>query len=64
MSASPPTKFSSGKPRGRPKVEERAGSSVTTWLRVREHDRLIQLANRDRKSLSALVRDLIKLKLG
>jgi hypothetical protein len=37
---------------------------VTTWLRVGDHDRLIQLAKREEKTLSALLRELLKLKLG
>jgi len=45
-------------------VEEPNGTSVTTWLRVGDHDRLIQLAKREEKTLSALLRELLKLKLG
>jgi hypothetical protein len=52
------------KARGRPKIEEPAGTSVTTWLRLREHDRLMALAKREDKTLSALVRELLKLKIG
>jgi hypothetical protein len=57
-------KSSCSKPRGRPRVEEPNGTSVTTWLRVGDHDRLIQLAKREEKTLSALLRELLKLKLG
>jgi hypothetical protein len=52
------------KPRGRPRVAAPAGASATTWLRVADHDRLIQLAKREEKTLSALLRDLVKLKIG
>lgn len=52
------------RPRGRPKAEEPAGSSVTAWLRPGEHDRLIELAKREDKTISALVRELVKLKVG
>jgi len=52
------------KPRGRPRVEAPASASVTTWLRVAQYDRLLQLAKREEKSLSALVRDLLKLRIG
>jgi hypothetical protein len=45
-------------------VEEPASTSVTTWLRVAEHDRLIQLAKREEKTISALVRELLKFKIG
>ena len=48
--------------RGRPKNGE-PSSSVTTWLRVGEHDRLIELAKREEKSISALVRELVKLRI-
>jgi hypothetical protein len=51
-------------PRGRPKVEAPAGASVTTWLQLADHDRLLQLAKREEKTLSALIRDLLKLRIG
>lgn len=47
------------KPRGRPRVDEQ-GSSVSTWLRPSEHDRLIKLANQREQKVSALVRDLLR----
>jgi hypothetical protein len=50
------------KPRGRPRVEE-PGTSVSTWLRPGEHDKLIQLANKHDTTISALVRQLLILKL-
>jgi hypothetical protein len=57
-------KFLSSKPRGRPKVEAPAANSVTTWLPAADHDRLIALAKREEKTISALVRELLKLKIG
>lgn len=48
--------------RGRPKLEE-PRVSIATWLRAGEHDRLIQIANREAKSLSALVRELVERKI-
>lgn len=50
------------KPIGRPRAEE-PGSSVTTWLRQSEHDRLIKMANKHETTISALVRSLLILKL-
>lgn len=50
--------------RGRPKADEPVGSSVTAWLRPSEHDRLIALAKQEEKTISALVRELLKLKIG
>lgn len=47
--------------RGRPRVEEH--STVSTWLPSRYHDRLIQLANQQDKSVSAMVRSLLILRL-
>lgn len=52
------------RPRGRPTVDEPTGSSVTAWLRPGEHDRLIEIAKREDKTISALVRELVKLKIG
>lgn len=52
------------KPRGRPRVAAPAGASATTWLRGADYDRLIALAKREDKTLSALIRDLLKLKIG
>jgi hypothetical protein len=64
MCDSPPRKSSCSKPRGRPRVETPASSAVTTWLPARDHDRLAQLAKREEKTISALVRELLKLKIG
>jgi len=49
-------------PRGRPRVDE-PGSAVTTWLRPKEHDYLIRMANEREQSVSSLVRQLLVLKL-
>jgi hypothetical protein len=48
-------------PRGRPKAEE-PGASITAWVPQSEYDRLCRLANQREESLSALVRELLKLK--
>lgn len=50
------------RPRGRPKADE-PGTSVSTWLRPNEHDRLIRLANQKETSVSSLVRELLIPKL-
>lgn len=55
-------KTSTVRPRGRPRVKE-PGSAVTTWLRASEHDRLIKIANEREVKVSALVRQLIVLRL-
>jgi hypothetical protein len=47
---------------GRPPVAE-PGSSVSTWLRQSEHDRLIRLAHEHETTVSSLVRQLLKLRL-
>jgi hypothetical protein len=52
----PPTK------RGRPPVTE-PGSAVSTWLRQGEHDQLIRLAQQQDTTVSALVRQLLKLRM-
>ena len=48
------------RPRGRPRAEE-PGSSVTVWLPQGAHDSLIELAKQQEKSISATVRDLLRL---
>ncbi len=47
---------------GRPRAKEQ-GSTVSTWLRPGDHDRLIQLANQQEVTISALVRSLLILRL-
>lgn len=47
---------------GRPRNAE-PSSSVTTWLPAGEHDKLIQLANEEETSVSALVRRLLRLRM-
>lgn len=49
------------KPRGRPRVEP--GAKVTTYVRASDYDRLLRLANSHDRTLSGLIRDLLKLKL-
>jgi hypothetical protein len=49
--------------RGRPPVEE-PGSSVSTWLRRSEHDQLIRLAQQQETTVSSLVRQLLKPRIG
>jgi hypothetical protein len=53
---------SSSSKRGRPKADE-PGSSVSTWLRAGEHDQLIRLARQHERTVSSLVRELLKLQL-
>lgn len=50
--------------RGRPRAPRPVKSSVTTWLRTADHDRLIQQARQAEKTLSAFVRDLLTRRLG
>jgi hypothetical protein len=50
------------KPRGRPRMAE-AGAKVTTYVRTSDYDRLLRLAHSHDRSLSGLIRDLLKLKL-
>lgn len=47
---------------GRPRVDP-PGARVTTWVRSSEYERLLKLAKAQDKSISGLVRDLLKLKL-
>jgi hypothetical protein len=48
--------------RGRPRAEA-PGTAVMTWLKPGEHDKLIQLARQQEKTISAMVRQLLTLKL-
>jgi len=50
------------RPRGRPRVDE-SGSSVSVWLPISAHDRLIELAKREEQGVSSLVRSLLILQL-
>lgn len=50
------------KPRGRPRVDD-PGVNVTTYVRSRDYDRLVRLAHTTEKSLSGLIRELLRLKL-
>lgn len=49
-------------PGGRPKGPE-PGSSVSTWLRQSEHDRLIRIAQQQDTTISKLVREMLRVKL-
>lgn len=57
MSDDPPRR----KP-GRPRVEE-PGTRLTTYVRTSDYDRLVRLALKQDRPVSAIVRDLLKLKL-
>jgi hypothetical protein len=50
------------RPPGRPPADE-PRSIVSTWLPTRDHDRLIRLAQLQKKSLSALARDILEQRL-
>lgn len=47
---------------GRPHAADK-GASVTTWVRVRDYDKLLELAKKHDKSISGVVRDLLRLRL-
>lgn len=47
-----------GRQGGRPRVEE-PRASVSTWLPAGAHDRLIELAKREERSISETVRRLL-----
>lgn len=49
--------------RGRPPLNE-PGSSVSAWVPVAYHDKLIALARQERTSVSSLVRRLLVMQLG
>jgi len=46
---------------GRPR--EAPGTSVSTYIRVSDYDKLVRLALKEDRSLASLVRDLLRLKL-
>lgn len=48
--------------RGRPK-NETPGGAVSAWVTTREQDRLIEIAREQRKSVSSVVRDAIRISL-
>lgn len=52
------------KPRGRPRVLAPVGAPVTTWLRLGDYDRLVQVAKLEQKTVSAIIRELVKVKIG
>jgi hypothetical protein len=47
--------------RGRPKIDK-PHTRVSTWVEVKHYDQLVRLANQRDQSVSALVRDMIRLK--
>ena len=57
MTDEPPARDT--RPRGRPRAPVPVKTSVTTWIRASDYDRLIHRAQREEKTLSALVRDLL-----
>lgn len=48
--------------RGRPRVEE-PKTSVSSWVEAKHYDQLVKLANQREQSVSALVRDLLTIRL-
>lgn len=50
------------RPPGRPRADE-PGVVVATWLRSSEYDRLIRQAQTQDQSVSALIRDLLRVSL-
>ena len=48
--------------RGRPRASE-PGSSVSTWIPAKDHDRLIELSNRCGQKVSETVRQILILSL-
>lgn len=56
---------SSKRPRGRPRLPpDQRGLPVTTWLPVPDYDRLYQRAQREEKSISSLVREIVGRRLA
>lgn len=49
--------------RGRPKNEEE-GSTISSWVSTSEHDQLVKLANKQRQSVSSLIRQLVRVAVG
>ena len=47
---------------GRPKADE-PGAALSTWIRQSDADRLIRRALKEDKTVSALVRELLTLKI-
>jgi hypothetical protein len=48
--------------RGRPKVTE-PRTTLCTWMEARHYDQIVKMAIQQEKSVSALVRDLLVLRL-
>ena len=57
MSGEPPKR-----PRGRPRVDE-PGQVLATYVRTSDYDRLVKLALKHDRTVAALVRELLHLKL-
>lgn len=51
------------RPRGRPPAQQ-PGSSLSTWVPVSLHDRLIEVASQREMSISALVREALVITVG
>ncbi len=47
---------------GRPRVQE-SRASVSVWLPASAHDRLIALAKKEEQSISATIRQILKIRL-
>ena len=48
--------------RGRPKAED-PKTTLSTWVKATHYDQIVRMANEQEKSVSALVRDLLTLRL-
>lgn len=48
--------------RGRPRAEE-PHTSLSVWMKSRDYDRIVKLAQQQEKSLSAAARDLLIVRL-
>lgn len=53
---------SAPRPRGRPRVSE-PGTSVSTWLRTDDADKLMRLASKNDQTVSSVVRQILADKL-
>jgi hypothetical protein len=52
-----------GRPPGRPRVEE-PGRHIATYIRTSDYDRLVRLALKHDRPVSAVFRDLLLKRLG
>jgi hypothetical protein len=53
-----PDQVEAPRPRGRPPAEQ-PGSAVTTWVPMHMHDRLIEIAQKNGESVSAIIRQML-----